>query len=190
MGAAIRGANFNPRTPCGVRRFAHPENTPFGIISIHAPLAGCDHARDLWLRHRDDFNPRTPCGVRLADDVQHHLRDAISIHAPLAGCDARRARHRVRPADFNPRTPCGVRRQRMIDAAGDGKYFNPRTPCGVRQQKRTKKCGTFAQIVQIQVLCVQKMHIRRLDGHIFFKKYALFRCELLGKSVRAFGSHS
>jgi len=29
-----------------------------------------------------------------------------------------------------------------------------------------------------------------LTGTYSSKKYALFRCELLGKSVRAFGSHS
>ena len=78
--------NFNPRTPCGVRR--------------ERPL--CDG-------HHIDFNPRTPCGVRPYSSAPivnfcifqstHPLRGAtppaaavcpdhaISIHAPLAGCD-------------------------------------------------------------------------------------------------------
>ena len=79
--------NFNPRTPCGVRRRLY--NNPWAVfkfqsthplrgatagsdarpgtvdISIHAPLAGCDSV-----------------------DQRHGLGAAISIHAPLAGCDA------------------------------------------------------------------------------------------------------
>ena len=78
--------DFNPRTPCGVRRCGssasqpifrfqstHPlrgatvtagETVMFLWISIHAPLAGCDLA------------------------CSHLLNiDPISIHAPLAGCD-------------------------------------------------------------------------------------------------------
>ena len=36
----------------------------YAIISIHAPLAGCDRAAQFVIGKRDDFNPRTPCGVR------------------------------------------------------------------------------------------------------------------------------
>ena len=78
--------NFNPRTPCGVRpmldgevvdndkfQSTHPLRGATGyaaggrtemMISIHAPLAGCD---------------RAPAVVPNAAE--------ISIHAPLAGCD-------------------------------------------------------------------------------------------------------
>ena len=78
--------DFNPRTPCGVRRrtqrqkvsarqfqSTHPLRgatssaincSVDGCISIHAPLAGCDH------------RPQRSKG-----------RWIISIHAPLAGCD-------------------------------------------------------------------------------------------------------
>ena len=104
---------------------------PFPIISIHAPLAGCDLLPPLGHDKLLDFNPRTPCGVRrilcrmaarksrfqsthplrgatfatILDSKlskfqsTHPLRGAtnrltynvlsnhISIHAPLAGCD-------------------------------------------------------------------------------------------------------
>ena len=80
-------SNFNPRTPCGVRpqepvngyigkafQSTHPSRGATtrldavagrAIISIHAPLAGCDpgDAGDLYALW------------------------GISIHAPLAGCD-------------------------------------------------------------------------------------------------------
>ena len=36
------------------------------LISIHAPLTGCDSTLKLWRQGLLDFNPRTPHGVRLA----------------------------------------------------------------------------------------------------------------------------
>ena len=103
-----QSADFNPRTPCGVRlreqnflRFlvsfqsTHPSRGATtrldavagrAIISIHAPLAGCDpgDAGDLYALW------------------------GISIHAPLAGCDVAPFHARVGHTHFNPRTPCGV----------------------------------------------------------------------------------
>ena len=42
--------NFNPRTPCGVRRGGAANATHIGIISIHAPRAGCDGKFDGFTR--------------------------------------------------------------------------------------------------------------------------------------------
>ena len=111
-------------------------------ISIHAPLAGCDHLLAALPTHLSDFNPRTPCGVRpiwsSATSRACHfnprtpcgvrpvyldfgLEDInISIHAPLAGCDVKHRRAVSVAHDFNPRTPCGVRPElvrRHIDVA-------------------------------------------------------------------------
>ena len=58
--------NFNPRTPCGVRR--------------NVPVAS---------RFRHNFNPRTPCGVRRTDHRRKDVLHSISIHAPRAGCDGK-----------------------------------------------------------------------------------------------------
>ena len=79
------------------------------MISIHAPLAGCDPSKIFAAVSVSKFNPRTPCGVRPPHPAfspttkkfqsTHPLRGAtawhsiemlqefISIHAPLAGCD-------------------------------------------------------------------------------------------------------
>ena len=57
-------SDFNPRTPCGVRR-THPARGSCGCY----------------------FNPRTPCGVRLEHCFAHCIGGVISIHAPRAGCD-------------------------------------------------------------------------------------------------------
>ena len=58
------GRNFNPRTPCGVRRMPEIADRLQKVISIHAPLAGCDGTKiEIW-GVKSYFNPRTPCGVR------------------------------------------------------------------------------------------------------------------------------
>ena len=124
------------------------------VISIHAPLAGCDTCTQAACAGRGYFNPRTPCGVRLKWEPIKSIRPYISIHAPLAGCDISACAHvhimyyfnprtpcgvRLPPAwacgaryDFNPRTPCGVRLGSAENRESHSFYFNPRTPCGVR----------------------------------------------------------
>ena len=131
--------DFNPRTPCGVRRRLSARAMSSISISIHAPLAGCD--KDVRQRQQKRVN--------------------ISIHAPLAGCDPHVSRsphsapfifqstHPLRGATypqrratgcgchFNPRTPCGVRRAVHVSPRGAHPHFNPRTPCGVRRAQRS-----------------------------------------------------
>ena len=82
-------ADFNPRTPCGVRRNDFFYAGLYISISIHAPHAGCDlgegtvyvviYVISIHAPHAgcDLFVPPFPLGS--AD---------ISIHAPHAGCDA------------------------------------------------------------------------------------------------------
>ena len=129
-------------------------HSPRFRISIHAPLAGCDHALALNRGLRSYFNPRTPCGVRLITRLgvgqhtgfqsTHPLRgatgDIVQLFAehfpfqsthPLRGA-TRAEKHRpVYDQNFNPRTPCGVR-PTMMFTFPFSKHFNPRTPCGVR----------------------------------------------------------
>ena len=167
--------HFNPRTPCGVRQnilavnraiykfqTTHPLRgatpaadtyTKVTLISIHAPLAGCDQRLNRSLIIAINFNPRTPCGVRrraqeaarlvIQFQSTHPLRGAtmlrnldpewrdISIHAPLAGCDIVDHAHNV--ANFisihAPLAGCDIRAE-VAMARND--HFNPRTPCGVR----------------------------------------------------------
>ena len=123
--------DFNPRTPCGVRRVTLPVDDILPYISIHAPLAGCD-----------------------LNLIVQPSKIVISIHAPLAGCDQScfsggttsefQSTHPLRGAtysvfsvgaddlNFNPRTPCGVRPNPAAPAQEAAADFNPRTPCGVR----------------------------------------------------------
>ena len=150
----MRATNFNPRTPCGVRRLrAVPRRQVRRDFNPRTPCGVRPFARNHPSCLTNNFNPRTPCGVRRSQQPAqeaakifqstHPLRGAtkfrqsfcppidISIHAPLAGCDAPSAAACSRTRDFNPRTPCGVRPSCAVQAA-HVRDFNPRTPCGVR----------------------------------------------------------
>ena len=81
-----RTADFNPRTPCGVRQnMAECTIADLQCQSTH-PLRGATST----------LSSAPAC-------------ESISIHAPLAGCDASHRRDNARHGYFNPRTPCGVR---------------------------------------------------------------------------------
>ena len=86
------------------------------MISIHAPLAGCDHMRTQFHMQTRYFNPRTPRGVRRSGPCDGGL-----------------------PDNFNPRTPRGVRPGRLWRFYGL-RNFNPRTPRGVRLVTQCLKC--------------------------------------------------
>ena len=109
-------AHFNPRTPCGVRRGCMNPSRRFARISIHAPLAGCDYLRP----------PR-------------RRRCEISIHAPLAGCDPRRYTRTHPECYFNPRTPCGVRPPCILWAISSPVFQSTHPLRGA-----TKRCGNPA----------------------------------------------
>ena len=109
MDLAKQAADFNPRTPCGVRHSTDRQLYIDMIFQSTHPLRGATLSprfpkRCLWnfnprtpcgvrlsqfsgRPQASDFNPRTPCGVRPRRAGRSRAPDAISIHAPLAGCD-------------------------------------------------------------------------------------------------------
>ena len=146
--------DFNPRTPCGVRRprpRKFPGPAPFQSthpvwgatlpvealyhgqgISIHAPRVGCDTAAGRrstsWWR----FQSTHPVWGATASAVLTKYTLAISIHAPRVGCDRG---HGARGADAGisihaPRVGCDPWAPPQV--AMPMQNFNPRTPCGVR----------------------------------------------------------
>ena len=126
---------------------------PHLVISIHAPLTGCDLGADLSGAILTHFNPRTPHGVRrpggwilrkpLPFQSTHPSRGAtsyfnirqnirmISIHAPLTGCD-QNLDDMVQQDKISihaPLTGCDSIALLLVRILGN---FNPRTPHGVR----------------------------------------------------------
>ena len=79
--------DFNPRTPYGMRPHGNGHCLVFFLISIHAPLTGCDKNVRKNRQSEKNFNPRTPYGMRLFETWRSNRKWNISIHAPLTGCD-------------------------------------------------------------------------------------------------------
>ena len=136
--------DFNPRTPCEVRRRdPYPENRGGGI-SIHAPHTGRDSVTYQKTPAQGYFNPRAPCGARRPGSGSPVWEGPISIHAPLAGRDhvGRNCRHRGRISIHAPLAgrDCGLfwRLAPLLN-------FNPRTPCRVRPGLR-KLCAIDCNI--------------------------------------------
>ena len=80
--------DFNPRTPCGVRRDGTPDE--FDSKDNFNPRTPCGVRLGFFVSARvldAHFNPRTPCGVRPARKKAEARYFDISIHAPHAGCD-------------------------------------------------------------------------------------------------------
>ena len=102
----------------------------FVIISIHAPLAGCDDSAADICRLLDISIHAPLAGCDKIDGEILGLSD-ISIHAPLAGCDtlAILKGNGQHISIHAPLAGCdhGTWRPTPFPA-----NFNPRTPCGVR----------------------------------------------------------
>ena len=77
---------FNPRAPCGARRYVRSVIIGSAMFQSTRPMRGAT----LLIR---------------SDDI--HVR--VSIHAPRAGRDLHRRMVGIYPASFNPRAPCGAR---------------------------------------------------------------------------------
>ena len=102
-------ADFNPRTPGGVRLYTVVSPVFVLYISIHAPRVGCDFHSIYLCKDICDFNPRTPGGVRLPAIIVAIPTRPISIHAPRVGCDGDDARYNVAVIDISihaPRVGC------------------------------------------------------------------------------------
>ena len=115
-----------------MRRFWDSQREARGLISIHAPRAGCDQRRQAEAWKTKIFQSTHPVRGATGSVSSMTIHLMISIHAPRAGCDLDGDGDRHgHPADFNPRTPCGVRRSNHWQRVHRW-HFNPRTPCGVR----------------------------------------------------------
>ena len=81
------GSDFNPRAPCGARRFLPTTDLAASPISIHAPRVGRD---DVSCRRRKPqllFQSTRPVWGATLEYFQQLARVSISIHAPRVGRD-------------------------------------------------------------------------------------------------------
>ena len=146
--------DFNPRSPCGERRWCEGRIAGFEAFQSTLPVWG---ATFVVTEHTDVdllFQSTLPVWGATLALVQELDSSGISIHAPRVGSDHQLASQRLRSKNFNPRSPCGERpgyttmtgttalisihaprvgsdRQRR-SARTWAPYFNPRSPCGER----------------------------------------------------------
>ena len=132
IGPLRQAADFNPRTPHGVRPAAGVGDQGLLGISTHAPLTGCDRFRSasFSLVQISTHAPLTGCDLRW----QKQLKKAqISTHAPLTGCDLVPLPDLPTEYTFQPTHPSRGATAGIILAKFSRINFNPRTPHGVRQ---------------------------------------------------------
>ena len=100
--------DFNPRAPCGARRFLNRYVFRRQIFQSTRPLRGATHQ---YRRQEMEQEFQSTRPLRGATEVDGGVvyEDGISIHAPLAGRDWQESAHRPNDCDFNPRAPCGAR---------------------------------------------------------------------------------
>ena len=79
------------------------------LISIHAPLTGCDIVRQCGKLHISYFNPRTPYGMRLTVFTHCSNFQKFQSTHPLRDATEVKAVREVPRNNFNPRTPYGMR---------------------------------------------------------------------------------
>ena len=123
--------NFNPRAPCGARPAAAPPLPMCTAFQSTRPVRGATPLM-RYTRSSSRFQSTRP--VRGATALQVWITHGknISIHAPRAGRDRPAGQAGYSRPHFNPRAPCGARRRTNLLAA-TGTYFNPRAPCGARR---------------------------------------------------------
>ena len=100
---------FNPRIPCGMRLYLSLRVAPTQFISIHASHAGCDAVCEYTDLEAELFQSTHPMRDATQRHFEEHNGTRISIHASHAGCDTRVQDFACKRTYFNPRIPCGMR---------------------------------------------------------------------------------
>ena len=102
------GKSFNPRTPCGVRRFGALSIFFNALFQSTHSLRSATFGKPDWV-HRPRF--QSTHSLRSATTTLHNAKAEtnVSIHALLAECDRGFCSRGMNFCGFNPRTPCGVR---------------------------------------------------------------------------------
>ena len=148
-------SDFNPRAPCGARRFAiYTSSTQMPFQSTR-PLRGATSSTIVFPSRIYTFQSTRPLrgATTLHGDIvspsqfqsTRPLRGAtvkaahsvaffdISIHAPLAGRDLRTRKIAAFRSSFQSTRPLRGATAGIIAIAGIATHFNPRAPCGARR---------------------------------------------------------
>ena len=153
--------DFNPRAPCGARRFMLMPFAPLTIfqstrpvwgatqrvnkllrflfISIHAPRVGRDRSGRGHDPRRGDFNPRAPCGARPIVWAVANIDSLFQSTRPVWGATMGHDRLQGLRQDFNPRAPCGARPRSSQRSPRTARFQSTRPVWGATQSDRNKR---------------------------------------------------
>ena len=140
----IRAADFNPRPPCGRRPTMSSTILGITAISTHVPRAGDDRRSSPSFRRPQTFQPTTP--VRETTMPGHAGRPivAISTHVPRAGDDAEGEAYGG-TAHISTHVPRAGDDGLLYVPGLHCKNFNPRPPCGRRPTEK-RQSGSIVWI--------------------------------------------
>ena len=124
-----------------------PNAPSIGQISIHAPLTGCDNMENIYTLEGWLFQSTHPSRGATSTASAHHSPPLISIHAPLTGCDAIRSLLYGVQSDFNPRTPHGVRPAPFL-------AVNVQTPISIHAPLTGCDCCQLANRTEIFIISI------------------------------------
>ena len=116
-------AGFNPRAPCGARRFNSAPVISPTLFQSTRPMRGATY---------------TSYGADVAAGV--------SIHAPHAGRDGFWQSVATRRRRFNPRAPCGARREGVVYLHVDVEFQSTRPMRGATHSTAKSPMGCFVSI--------------------------------------------
>ena len=86
-GRSVILLDFNPRSPCGERRWYKIPDDSKNVFQSTLPVRGATPPPCRARSIQCGFNPRSPCGERLREFRTGSEGGGVSIHAPRAGSD-------------------------------------------------------------------------------------------------------
>ena len=156
--------NFNPRAPCGARRFIPAEAEPEDVFQSTRPVRGATTLsnpitingkfqstrpvrgatrRPRWrCRPPRNFNPRAPCGARPQEaGAARGRHPEFQSTRPVRGAtDGAAALQQINDV-FQSTRPVRGATNCIPPLSPMSNYFNPRAPCGARRSQAVQFAG-------------------------------------------------
>ena len=132
---ATKAGNFNPRSPCGERRWQRTSITGRLRFQSTLPVWGATRWVHSIAIKEVYFNPRSPCGERRFRPAAPEGEKMISIHAPRVGSD-KGPEFCIQIIEISIHAPRVGSDHGSVDEPCADVNFNPRSPCGERQRHR------------------------------------------------------
>ena len=134
-------ADFNPRAPCGARRFLTATEEKVPKFQSTCPLRGTTDWNYKRRKRGKNFNPRAPCGARPCPRLNFFPIDGFQSTCPLRGTTY------IYLTDGNGKifqSTCPLRgtTANSLFCYPSARNFNPRAPCGARHRKKEKSVRT------------------------------------------------